>query len=419
MRKLLDGVRARLQAFLDQRDDVALVLRSPTDDTLPILKTFEALEATRPSELHWRVTDAFKDATSYAAAVVQGFTTLHGALQLALAKEGMTPWPPIPPAILADTTPPAERLRRLAAFSRELLPVPNGGNNVWVYYPLEVADPAGFAALMADVLQHDFPFPWCHHLRFIVREDPAAPALHARLGRAPRIEWYQPDLGMEAVSRSLAEEVADRTRPLEERLGNLLVLAGMDSALGRHDAALQKYEALLRHYAPAGNHPMAAVALNGMGECYQKQGDLEHAGEAFQAALIPASIGENPPYAVFLNVVMNLADLRLAQKRWAEGEGYYDAAQQLASVARNPASKLRALEFRGVCQQNQGKLAEAERTWLDGSGIAAQLEDVDGCRAHVGRLHQLYAATGRAREAQERREQLVALGPSRNGGGHG
>jgi tetratricopeptide (TPR) repeat protein len=401
-----------MQGFIGQRDDLALVVQSPESDCLPIWKTIEGLEANNPSDLFWIFTDRFTDPVSYADAVVAAFSTIHAAMHLAMKREGLAPWPDIPPHVGVARTPPAQRLRTLAAFSRELLPIPLGGNNVWALYPLEIADPVAFATLMRDVLNHEMPFPWCHHLRFIIREDPSAPMLRSALRSTAGIDWYQPDLGAEAVYRGLQEDSADETQPLEQRLSSVLVMAGADVAIGRHEQAIEKYELLLQYHAPRGNLAMAAVALNGMGEAYEKLQNPGRAEECYHAALIPASHGDQPPIAVLLNVVLNLANLRFAQQRWSEAEPYYDAAQQLATVARDGGTKVRALERRGICQRWQGQMDEAERSWIDGSVIAAQLEDVALCRSNVERLAQHYAETGRRRDEYERREQLASLSAS-------
>lgn len=411
MRRLLEAISDRMQAFLAQRDNVALIVRSPETDCLPILKTIEGLEASNPSDLFWTFTDRFMDAVSYADAIVSGFATIHGAMQLAMKREGMAAWPDIPAHIRAAETAPAKRLRELAAFSRELLPVRNGGNNVWTLYPLEIADPVSFAVLMRDVLQHEMPFPWCHHLRFIIRDDPSLPTLQSFLGSMPDVDWYQPDLGPEAVYQGLLADAADERQPLDQRLSSVLVMAGADAAFGRHAQAIEKYELLLQYHAPRGNLAMAAAALNGMGESYVKLQDPGRGEECFHAALIPASHGEHPPIAVLLNIVLNIANLRFAQQKWDEAEPYYDAAHQLATVARDGPTKVRALEYRGICQRWLGKLDEAEQSWIGASVIAAQLEDVDLCRSNVERLRQYYAETGRFREEYERREQLAALTP--------
>jgi tetratricopeptide (TPR) repeat protein len=409
MRSMLKAVGDRLQAFLEQRDDVALVLGSSAADSLPVLKILEGLEEESTSDLFWTVTDEFHEPAAYASAVVRGFATRHEVVRLAMERRGMRPWPPIPPAVLAEDSAPGYRLRALAAFSRELLPVPNGGNNVWVFYPLEIADHAAYAQLVAQLLYHDFPFPWCHHLRFIVRADPGDAALPTVLGQWPRIQWYQPDLGMDAVSRGLEAEVADESLPLGERMTFVPIMAGMDYAMGRLPEALQKYELLLRFHAAEGNRPMAAFALNGMGEVYEKLGDLDRANASYEAALIPASDGDAPAIPIWLNTVVNLGNLCVRQARWADGEAYFDVAQQLATVARDATSRISALDNRGLCQHQQWKLAEAARSWSDGAALAATLQDVRMCRLLLVRLQQLYEQFGEHASALEIRQQLAAL----------
>jgi hypothetical protein len=397
---MLKAMAERLRSFVEGTDHVALIVGSPAGDALPLLKIFEEVETSSASDLFWTFTDAFADAPSYTSAVVAAFATQHEVMREAMEAEGMEPWPAIPAEVTSERTPPAQRLRTLAALSRELLPVPNGGNNVWVFYPLEVHDPAGFATLVAEVLAHEFPFPWCHHLRFIVRDDPGTDDLVRRLTGWPRIDWWRPDLSREAVDKALDAQVADDAAPLAERMGALLMSAGSDLATNQPDAALEKYELLLRYHAPMDNHPMAAVALNGMGESYEKLGQPEQAEAAYHAALIPASDGDPPSIPVLLNVVMNLANMRMGQERWAESEGYWDATQQLAAASRNAPLRIEALDRRGICQELQGKYAEAEESWNAGCIMAAKIEDAQLTEALLGRLEGFYQRMGRENEAR-------------------
>ena len=410
MRRLLKQVSSRLESFVDQRDDVAMILRAPSTDATPLLSILEGIEAERPSDFFWTFTEPFTDAVSYAEAVRQAFAVKHSAVRLAMEKEGMAPWPTLPAIVQSSSTPPARRLRELAAFSRELLPVPNGGVIVWTFFPLEVNDGVAYASLMREVIAHEFPFPWCHHLRFIMRDEPGEPAVSASLERAPRVQRYAPDLSLEALNQSLEEEVADETLPLAERMAVLPVSAGNDLAFGRFPAALEKYALLLQYHGSMNNYALAAVALNGMGQVYERMGDLEKANEAYQAALVPASHGEHPAIPVFLNVVLSLANLRMAQQSWDQAEGYWDAAQQLATVARDGPLKVRALDHRGVCQERQGNLEAAEQSWRAGTVIAAQLEDVDLSASLIERLRGLYVSQGDSARERQLREHLAALG---------
>jgi tetratricopeptide (TPR) repeat protein len=206
---------------------------------------------------------------------------------------------------------------------------------------------------------------------------------------------------MDAVNRALEEEVADETLPLQERMAYLPVMAGNDFAQSRFAAAMEKYELLLRYHAPAGNYAMAAFALNGMGEVYERTGDLERANQSFEAALVPATQGEHKPITVLLNIVINLGNLCMRQERWEHGEGWFDAAQQLATAARDPTTKISSLEKLGVCQKHQDRNDDAVRSWRDGVGIAAQLEDSYSCRNLLVRLERHYASLGDYAGARE------------------
>jgi Tfp pilus assembly protein PilF len=95
-----------------------------------------------------------------------------------------------------------------------------------------------------------------------------------------------------------------------------------------------------------------------------------------------------------LNIVLNLANLRMAQGRWAEGEAYYDSAQQLATAQRDPSTKLRAIENLGHCQYMQGKVPEALTSWHAGAVVARELEMPAERRRLLERLasHYLSAA---------------------------
>jgi tetratricopeptide (TPR) repeat protein len=409
MRKLVEGIQLRLQRFVDQRSHVALVLSSPAADSLPILKMIEGIEESSSSHLFWTFTDDFVDPASYVDAIVKSFAARHDLVRQAMAKEGLALWPEIPAAIRAGGQDPVARIRGLAAFSRDLLPRDGGAAAVWTFYPLSIASPGPYARWIAGVLEHEFPFPWCHHLRFIVRQDPADPAVARALAGKPRIDAYQPDLGAEAIQRSLEEAAVDESLSLDERIGCLLVAAGHDMAFQRHAEALQKYTLLLGYHGALANTGLAAVALNGMGEVYERMGDLERANRSYEAALVPASHGAHPPVPVFLNVVLNLARLRAEQQRWADSEAYYDVGQQLATVARDPTTKVRCLEGRGVCQRQQRKHAEAVESWQGGLAIAAQLEQVDLCADLLERLRGHYADVGDRRREREVSAQLAPL----------
>ncbi len=201
------------------------------------------------------------------------------------------------------------------------------------------------------------------------------------------------------MDRAVAAQIEDESAPLAERMGALLMSAGNDLALHRPEAALQKYEMLLRYHAPTGNHAMAALSLNGMGEAYERLGQPEQAEAAYHAALVPASEGDPPAIPVLLNIVMNLANMRMSQERWEEAEGYWDSTQQLAATARNAPLRIEALDRRGICQEIQGKYDDAEESWNAACIMSAKIEDADLCETMLERLEGFYQRMGRQNES--------------------
>jgi tetratricopeptide (TPR) repeat protein len=323
----------------------------------------------------------------------------------------MRPWPLLPDELLDESRPPVDRLRELMIFSRELLPAADGFLAVWCLVPLTIEDPAAYAALVAELLQHAFPLPWCHHMRIYVRGDPSDAALPAAVGSQPRVAWYDPDLSQAAMQRAIDEETADPALPLGRRLQNLFISAGVDHAHSRFGAALQKYALLLKYYASTRDATMTALVLNAVGETQARLGNVEHAGLCFEHAFVPASQAPGPPIPVMLNIVLNLANLRMAEGRWAESESYYDAAQQLATAQRDAPTKLHAIENLGQCQYMQGKLSEALTSWHAGAAVAGELEFPESRRSMLERLasHYLHAAD-HARHTDVRRQ--LAAEPS-------
>jgi tetratricopeptide (TPR) repeat protein len=409
MRYVLEPTIKHLHHFIAQRDKLVLILRSSTADSLAMLKLIDGLDDPHASELFWTYNDAFIDAKSYVNSIVAGFSTRHRLVKMALEQKGLKAWIDIPEEILSDEAEPIHRLRLLTSFSRKLLPVSMGGNNVWIFFPMKIENDSAYTKFMHGFLSHTFPNPWCHHLRFIVREDPTAPVLSSTLKGAPSVDVHEPDLGADAVARSLEREINDVDIPIEERLSSLVVMAGVDVAQSRFQESLEKYALVLEYYIPRENNTMIAIALNGMGEVYVRMGDETRANEAFESALIPASHGENPPLQVFLNASMNLAMLRMTQNNWEQAAGYWDVVRQTSIITRDPSTKIRALDQLGYCQYRMNELDAAEQTWLEGAELAANVEEESLFVTLMQRRRGLYLETRQTTKEREITALLEAM----------
>lgn len=408
MRKVFEKVVERLRGFLDQRDELALVIRCREAHATLLLQVVEMLEEEGTSQLFWKFPEPFASPEAYVKTVVNSFTAQQELVRQLMEKEGMTPWPPLPPALRDEAGPPVERLRQLMIFARSLLPAPEG-TLVWVMLPSDIADRPAYARFVQQLVRHEFPFPWCHHMRILLRAEPADAEFVKTLEQAPRLAWYEPELGPQALEEALEGEVADESLPLNERLQALLMTAGTDYSHKRYDSALEKYRLLFDHYAGQGNHTLAALALNGLGEVHRARGNLTEASTCFESALVPATDGPAPPIPVMLNVSLNLAHLRMETKRWDEAEIYFDCVQKLATVLRSAPLKLQTLEQLGQAQYLQGKSAEAVRTWMAAATMAEELGQASAQKELLERLRLHFAKTRDLEQVRKLDEQLASV----------
>jgi len=405
MRRLFEQVRKRLSDFVEQRDDVLLVVRCEDGAASLVLKTLQEIDEADASDLFFLGSEEVKRAEDWVAAVVERFEERRRLVCEGLEKNGRPRWPPVPTEVRKPGS-PAARLRALLEFSRSLLPPGPDFRVVWGWMPFRIADGAGLAAIFEELLRPGGPMVWYHHMRLIVREDPARPALRDRLAKTPRVAWYEPDLSVGAQEKSLEEEVTDPALPVAQRMQSLFLLAGMDYAHRRFPDALKKYGVLLDYYKGMGNQTMLALVLNGMGEVHQRAGDLPRAKTHFECALSPAILAESPP--VLLNVTLNLGNLALATKDWKEGEAYYDSAEKLATAQLNAPTKVHCLENRGVCQERLERPKEAAESWEAGAQLAKATEERDLQRRILERLKALYDRYGQKQKKAEVERELAA-----------
>jgi hypothetical protein len=409
MRKIFEDITNRLNEFITQRDDLALVVRCSEAESSAVLQLLETIEEASTSEIFWMFPDAFKNPIDYASSVVNTFTHRHDLVRLLQKEQDMPQWPLVPEIIHSDSTPPAHRLRDLMIFARSLLPTLEGGLLVWVMMPLEINDTKTYASLVKDVLEHDFPFPWCHHMRIVVRNVPDDSALTTTLAGTPRISWYEPDLSTHAMEQALENEAADDELPLDERLQAMLQTAGIDYSHKRYEQALEKYQLAFRFYSATKNPTLTAVSLNGLGEVHQALGQKAEAVTCFEAAVTSATAQENVPVPVMLTSVLNLGSFRMAEQRWEEAEGYYDVAQKLATLLRAVEIKIMAIEKLGEAQYQQMKVSEALASWTAGATLAEKLEQPEQHKSLLEHMRNHYTAVGDRTKVMELEQEMSAL----------
>ncbi len=395
MQALVDGFKGTVVAFAAQRDAVALAVRTNDGEAPLVFALLEQLEDELGAAMCWLVNEEFRDAEAFVGMAVASFAARHGAVRLAmLARGDAAPWPELPASIVDEARPPVERLREAMMFSRGLLPFPAEMVSFWVLFPLVVHDLEGWAWLQAQLLPHRLPDPWCRGVRVLVRATAGDPLLPDALAAVPRVQWTAPDFGPEVVAASLEADATDPSRPLFVRMQGLFASATTDGSFGRTEAALEKYALVLKYALGTEDAALTALTLNGVGELHARAGRDEQAARCFEAAVVPAAAASGPPVPVLLNIALNLGGLRARQGRWADAEPWFDGAQQLATVQRDAATKLHAMEHLGVAQYMQARFADAEHTWYAGSHVAGELQLAPVRQRMLGLLHHLYGYVG-------------------------
>jgi hypothetical protein len=392
MRLMVERFRSRIADFIAQREDLVLVLRCSGPDCALLCKIVEGLDESSTSELYWTVIDDFNDAPSFVEACVQAFAKKHEAVRLALQQQKLPSWPPLPAAIADPTAlPPVERLHQLIVFSRSLLPTLTGCGVVWALLPFQVSDREAYKDFVTSLWRHQFPFPWCHHVRLLIRDDFDCPALAADIGQAPRISEYIVDFSPEAIRHGLEEEAGDERAPLGDRVNSCLMLAGIDFSHGRYDRAIQQYDIVHQYAANSQNPTLAAIALNGIGDALRALGRVAEADVIMQTALAPAAAAPQPPIPVLFDLYSKLGELRLSQERWPEAEVFLQGAADFALFLHDPDQRLKYLKLTGEAQYRQAKITPALKTWYAGAIVAGKLRRDDDYRVFVKLLESHYA----------------------------
>ncbi|MCX8117641.1 MAG: tetratricopeptide repeat protein [Desulfobacterota bacterium] len=413
MRKLFEEVQVTLSHFIDQRDHLFMIIGCRDFETAYILKILQGIDESNNSDLFWMFADEFKDLASYVETVIGHFKTKYEGVCEGLKKEGKPPWPPIPQPIFDPAQDPVLRLKGLMEFSRALLPSEEGHLSIWAFFPFKIHHPLEYQEMVKRLMEHQFPVPWCHHMRIFFRDEKDSPLLHPAGTPPPRVSTYSPDLGVEAMERSLREEVMDGGVPLDQRLQSLLSLAGLDLAHGRFHDALPKYKLLLSYYQGTGQPAMTALVLNWIGDVFMRLGDLKEAQRYYESSLTPAIESKSEP--VLLNILLNLGHLKAKEEAWEEAEIYYESAEKIATALRVPQAKILCLENRGLCQAMQKNIEKAIETWKEGATLARAMEEKFLLQNILLRLKDCYQKTGKNKEFKDVVGELETLRSSHNG----
>jgi tetratricopeptide (TPR) repeat protein len=411
MRQLFIDMRSRFEAFLAQRDDLTLVMRAGLGEYAAALKTIEGIEQSDSPHVFAIFPQPFETPRQYAQAIVADFQARHQALGQKLIAAGEAVPPPLPAAVLESTNDPVARLRALCVFARSLIEDLDGSWLVVAFMPHAIAHGARYAQFVMAVMHHEFPRPWCHHMRFFVREDAADPALETHAKELARTQWFTLDLGPDKIENALEAEANDASLPVPQRMQSLMILAGMDTGHNRCGPSIEKYTLCARYHLGMRNLPMLALSLNGIGEAHARAGQDDRARRSFERALVPAIAAKDLP--TLTNITLNLANLHKRNENWLGAIEHYAALSILARASLNAVLRLLCHEQAGFCLYKLGMFKRAFEEWTAGVTLAAGIDMPDQQLGFLCRLRDVFAELGMHQQHRSIDREVRALEATR------
>jgi tetratricopeptide (TPR) repeat protein len=361
MRELIQRLTKELSAFVEQRDDLILLVSSTSQDSAIALKVLRDLDRASPADLFLLFADDFTDAASFVDLAVKHLKEEHRLASEGRAQAGEEPPRPLPDSLLRPGTPPAKRLHEALDVVHSW-PPPQGGNRlVWAMFPAQVANWPEYLKLVASCLPRQAILPWMRGLRLIFRADEGFVLDSSPLAGARRVRQTRIDFGPDALSEDLRKTAENEKRPMADRMEALLSLAFLASAHGRFAEAETHFGTLLDYYRKIDHPLMEAMVANGLGEMAHRQGDLDKARAWFETAVPPIVAAKEA--LVMSNVVQNLAAVSYEQGRYADAEEYYDGLATLRECLVDEDGKAQALEWRGLSQEKQNAYEKAVLSW--------------------------------------------------------
>jgi tetratricopeptide (TPR) repeat protein len=372
MRKLIERLGRDLDGFVEQRDDLLLLLACSAEDSALVLKVLRDRDRMAASDVYLLFADDFLDASSFVTKAVERLHEEHAIANAGAEQEGKEPLPPVPAALGDTTRPAAPRLQEAFTYARSLLPEAGGHRLVWAMFPAKVADWTAYLQLVSACSPARGIQPWMRGTRLIFRVEADFALGSSPLVGVKGVRQARADFGQAALQAGLQEEAADLALPQADRMQALLALAALDGAHDRTAEATRKYSILYEYFVRAENPLMQALVLNGLGDMPHKQGDLEKARHWYECAVPPAAAAEQP--LVLSVVVQNLAAVAFEGGKFAEAEEYYGQLSELKQLLLDEEGKAEALEWRGLAQEKQAEYDRAVQSWEQAELISRAFE---------------------------------------------
>ncbi|RQR50491.1 hypothetical protein DIE21_17170 [Burkholderia sp. Bp9140] len=398
MHREFAAIEASIEAFIEQPDDPTLLLEATDNDVVPVLKMMQSLDERVGDAIFLIFPFPCDSADVYLQTCMERLARQIDEESRARVERGEAGWPPLPLTCTDPRRAPALRLRDAVMHVHTLMP--EGTKVVWAWLPSPMGDFGGFAKMVLQCLTLNGFEDWMEGHRFCIRDDRKRPCLIplAREKKAENVLILTVDFSSEKATRNLVDMANDAAHPIEQRMGALMQIAGIDLAHGRLPEAQRKYYALFAFHAERKDSTGCAVALHGLGDVALRHGSPSDARDWYVRALPAALDGRN--LLVVVNALMATGSCCSTLGEHAKAASYFDLASGAAGRLMLVHTKIEAMEKGGVALLACSKAAEAAKSWIAAKGLCEQF----GCERQrisiLDRLVLLYGNAGLKTEAR-------------------
>lgn len=404
MRELFEQFKVNVNNFVEQRQDLLMIVACSDNDAALTLAVLGDVEQANTTDVFFLSADDFLTPSSYVSTTIDRLGEQHEMASQALVEEGRDPLPPLPMTLTNEMRSPLERLKEAILFTRSLIPMEGGHRLIWAMSPQRIVDRQAYLKLISELIPWQGIQPWMSGLRLIFRDNLDDPP---GFPNAPRVQRQTVDFGPEAIEKALQEEVENEALPQEQRMQALLTLAVQDYGYERPNDAIAKYKVLLAHYQQSANFAMQAFVLNGLGDVYHRADQLEYARYYYECAVPPVVKAQEP--VIFHSIVKNLGDVAFKQKQYAQAEYFFESADKLAAKLLDAQSKAMDLEWRGLSQEKQKAYDRAIESWENAATLSRNIGMPDPLTSNLEHLKRVYRKVGRADKVATIKAELKQL----------
>jgi tetratricopeptide (TPR) repeat protein len=396
-------MQAALREFIHDSDATALILSGQPRERAVAAKLLEAEDRQSEDDIYLLLLHPCAQASEYVDAVATQIDEQVAAANRTRAAAARSRWPSLPLAAHDARRPAAQRLQAIVDHCDRI--VPADALIVWGLLPLALDDAAGYADLVAPLVDH--VGPRARH-RLIFGAEPDRGLLTERDDEMALV--VDLDLSRERYFDALARTAKDPRVPKQERIDALFELTQADVTHRRYAQALEKYAALFEAYA--GVDPVRqAFCMCGAASVALTVGDAELAVTHAQRGLAIAV--HEGSFSVLLGLLNVAGQACVRLQRHADAVGYFEHASAVAGKLFNPFAKADAMEDKGIAQLACRDPAAAHKTWETCAAFCQEFEYEARWRSVMTRLAELL---GDASKFVQRREIERRIGVGMRGG---